>query len=537
MPKVAQNVLDDFGRAVRRARSLKGWQLDQLSAEMKGRNASRSYLSNVEKGQRQISPPTVGLLIKALDLDEGWIDRFLDDEVSQDAEETAVDRETERLLRLKAGDDDTPDAAEDLLILLANTHAQGQYTDTFTAYQALRSALGAAERIRWRGEMRGNAGEQLDQVMAEVASLNAEGRIDEADGLLDAEEQRMRAAHRADRERQDAETTALLERRLDQDRLRNDPQAAAKRLIRNLHQQAPPGGVWRAAVRLEHEWFLRGRRQSDPFDLRVALALAKENYGKAKGPNRVVLLLNFARCQIDVGERASADRILKAAEINIRSALGRAAIRKNPELWAVANNILGIALRLLGERLDSDAMLHDAVRAYEDALNVWTMEAAPKDWAHVRNNLGVTLQFLGARAHNDLLLRNAVRAFEDALTLWTQSAETTNWAMCHNNLGIALRWRGTVTQTTAYFDEAEAAFLHCLDERGQDAVPFLWAQTQWNLGDLALARFALDPDPLLLDKAELHVRDARAIFAEGSDYQTGRCDELLQSIAEARRSA
>jgi hypothetical protein len=61
-------------------------------------------------------------------------------------------------------------------------------------------------------------------------------------------------------------------------------------------------------------------------------------------------------------------------------------------------------------------------------------------------------------------------------------------------------------------------------------------KTQWNLGDLALARFAVEPDPALLDTAERHVRDAREVFAEGSDHQTGLCDELLRKIADERRS-
>ena len=183
---------------------------------MEGGKASRSYLSNLEKGQRQISPPTVGRLIKALDLDESWIDRFLDDEVSQEAEETRVDQETERLLRLKAGDHQTPDVAEDLLLpARKQTCAGAVHRHLSTAYQALRGALEANERIRRSSETRGNAGEQLQAVMAEVAKLNAESRVDEADGLFDAEEQRMKAAHRADRERQDAEATALLDGRLD----------------------------------------------------------------------------------------------------------------------------------------------------------------------------------------------------------------------------------------------------------------------------------------------------------------------------------
>ena len=537
MPKVAQSVLDEFGKAVKRARSLKGWQLDQLSAAMEGGKASRSYLSNLEKGQRQISPPTVGRLIKALDLDESWIDRFLDDEVLQEAEETPVDQETERLLRLKAGDGQTPDAAEDLLILLANTHAQGQYTDTLTAYQALRGALEANERIRQRGETRGNAGEQLQAVMAEVTRLNTEGRVDEADGLLDAEERRMKAAHRADRERQDAEATALLDRRLDQDRLRDDPRAAAKRLIRDRHRQSPPGGVWKATRAMLIERRERGERQGDPFELRVALALAKANHDKAKGPMRGHALFDLGNCHLAIGERASEDRHLKAAETAFRAALNQFPKRKDPKNWAIAKNGLGNALLNLGQRAQDDALLRDAVAAYEDALTVRTKEAAPTDWATAKNNLGTALRTLGERAQDDALLRDAVAAHEGALTVRTKEAAPMDWATTKSNLGVALQALGERAKDDALLHDAEAAYLLCLKERKRDAVPFLWAKTQWNLGDLALARFAVEPDAALLHTAERHVGDARAVFAEGSDHQTGRCDALLRKIAEERRSA
>ena len=86
MPKVAQDLLTEFGAAVERARVLKGWELNDVAnrvAEMErgkpGQKATppaRSFLSDIEKGKRSISPVTVGKLIKALDLPESWIDRF-----------------------------------------------------------------------------------------------------------------------------------------------------------------------------------------------------------------------------------------------------------------------------------------------------------------------------------------------------------------------------------------------------------------------------------------------------------------------------
>ena len=66
MPKVAQKDLEDFGRAAKRARSLKGWTLDQLSAALQ-KSTGKSFLSDIEKGKRPIGPVTVGKLIAALD--------------------------------------------------------------------------------------------------------------------------------------------------------------------------------------------------------------------------------------------------------------------------------------------------------------------------------------------------------------------------------------------------------------------------------------------------------------------------------------
>ncbi len=177
--------------------------------------------------------------------------------------------------------------------------------------------------------------------------------------------------------------------------------------------------------------------------------------------------------------------------------------------------------------------------AYEDALTVWTKQAAPMDWASdPEQSRQPPCEALGERAQDDALLRDAVTAHEDALTVRTKEAAPMDWATTARTIsgwrcvGAAPSRRrpGISTRPRPRFSAASknAVRTPCRSS-GQ--------QTQWNLGDLALARFAVEPDPALLDTAERHVGAARAVFAEGSDHQTDRCDELMRRIAEARLSA
>ena len=533
MPKVAQETLDAFGKAVKRERSLRGWSLDELSSKMGG-TSSRSFLSNVEGGKRQISPPTVGKLIKALDLDQDWIDRFLEDDIAPEAEETPVDRETDRLLRLKAKDDKTPDAPEDLLILLANTHAQGQYTDTFTAYSALKAALQAAERLRQSGEMPANTGGQLQAVMAEVAHLNAQGRMDEADDLLEAEEKRMRAAHRAEKERQDAQAKALLDKRIDQDRLRNDPQAAAERLIADLRQQPDRGKLFWGIFHLSNEWRETGDRSGDIFAIRVAIALARINWERSKNKRD---LSGFALHSLGAGYARLAERSTRAGDLEnayktFNAALEKSFKTREPLTWAERQCGLAGVLLEMGERAADAGLLRRAVSAHRAAMDVRQKENA--EAKHYWNNLGNALQKLGEITQDPAPVAEAVKALTTALALKDKTADPLDWETTQNNLAVALRWQGALIGDRGLLQQARDGYAKCEAMDIREKALFRWARLQWNIADLALARFDLDPDPALLDEAETHVTQAREVFAEGSDHQTQRCDDLLQKILAAR---
>ena len=183
MSKVAQADLDEFGRVVKRARIKAVWTLDQLANAITP-HPGKSFLSNIEKGKRDISPLTVSKLVKALDLPEIWIDRFLDAEVSPDAEETKLDQEADRLLRLVENDDTSPATAEPLLMLLAEEWASQRFTDPTAAYTALRAALQAAADLKAQGALPSKSSDQLRAILRRVTELNDQGLVEDADDDL-----------------------------------------------------------------------------------------------------------------------------------------------------------------------------------------------------------------------------------------------------------------------------------------------------------------------------------------------------------------
>ena len=189
MIKVPPEDLKAFGLAVKHALSLETWTLDELGAAIDP-PVGKSFISKIEKGRKgTLNSRTVGRFIKALEMDEAWIDKFLDTDTTDESDETPAERDADRLIQMVTRYETIPQSSEHLLILLATQHAEGHYTDQSTTFVGLTKALEAAESIRKRGKMSpNNTGSQLNAVMAEVAKLNAEGALDETKDLLDDEE-------------------------------------------------------------------------------------------------------------------------------------------------------------------------------------------------------------------------------------------------------------------------------------------------------------------------------------------------------------
>ena len=476
MTKVDKPAADAFRARIKKETADRGWTQAMLAAKMVpiGNEQTVSRLLN---GNRPISAMMAGQMINALGL-AGKLENPFHDSGPDEADLEKTDRDAERLLAMAAADKTAPQTAEALLIALAYDFAQGSHIDLHTAYQGLRGALQAAADIKARGELPQNTDDALQRVMQEVARLNDLGDRDAAAAALDE------AMKRAE-----AEQAAIHRLQLDQDRIRNAPEDAAKRIIRQLRQGDLPAGLWQAIRDELHRWRKEGQRTGAGFDLQVALALAKENHARANGPQKPTTLSDLGLCHSAIGRRSA-----KRGHLTV------------------------------------------AITAFEEALKLSPKNRAPQNWAITQNNLGIALRALGEREGDTVRLLAAIDAFKAALTVQTEKAMPTDWAMTQNNLGLARRWLGSLTHDLAQFSLAETALTKADRVRTRDAMPFAWAQTHWNHAGLCLARHAVDPDPALLVRARDYLQCARDIFADGSDQQIGRFDTLLAQIEAAEAS-
>lgn len=382
--------------------------------------------------------------------------------------------------------------------------------------------------------VQGNADAQFDAVMAEVTKLNDAGELDQADALLDQEDRRMRELHKAEKDRMEQQAAALLDQRLDQDRLRNRPDLAAKRVITYLRQTPQTGGLFWAINAKAHEWREQGDATGDIFALRTALELAKANYERVKNKSglAVVSLRALGWCFFRLAERSSDDRHLVLAQKAFEAAAKKTSKSKSPENWAIIQSGLGNVLQVMGEREGDIDLLQRAIKCKRAALEIETKHKL-NGQKYYYDNLGIALSALGKITRDPTTLVEAVTATKAALKQRDREADKLDWEKTHSNLALAQRWLGDVTDDLAMLDRARQGYAACETLDFRDESPFGWAQLQWTIADLALARYRLEPDPALLTEARNNVTDAGAFFVDGSDYQAQRCDELLDRINQA----
>ncbi len=511
-------------------------ELKQLSAEMNG-SSGISFLSDIEKGKRSISPPTVGKLIAALELDEGWIDRFLNpEEPNVDDEVTEQDRRIDQLLSAvdKEGDFGI---AEGLLVTLAKEYAEGDTTDLNSAYKGLQVALQTARDMAARAALPDNTDAGMAAVRAEVLRLNAAADVEGAGAAIDDAIAQQKAG-----------VIALLELGVQQDRLRNDPAAAAKRLVENIELQMPTNRF--EAVRSTRvEWFERGRDQGIRFDLLVGIELARENRRLASTNNEMGTALNgigitlqtlgereghaesleeavnvyynaidyrprkltpfhWAETHINLGNALKSlgelvgfrDLLLYAAEA-FEDALLELTQDKHPQEWALTNSNLGLALQALGEREKDTENLKRAVVAHRNALSVMTFERHPIGWATAKNNLGNALSALAESGTGTTHFEEAIASYQDTLKVWTRERFPLDWALGKNNIGHVLIDIGTRNNDKLRLHQAICEFRKALLVRRRNRVPLDWAQTQYNLGTAYMYLGLQEQGTKALDKA------------------------------------
>ena len=73
---------------------------------------------------------------------------------------------------------------------------------------------------------------------------------------------------------------------------------------------------------------------------------------------------------------------------------------------------------MLGEQRKGPRTLEQAVAAYHSALSVRERDSLPADWAMTQNDLGAALKVLGERTNDPLALGRAMAAFRETLKVW-----------------------------------------------------------------------------------------------------------------------
>ena len=232
MPKIAPDILKDFGRAVKRARILKGWDQKTLGGKIDP-PIGASTISKVEKGRKEaLNGTTVGRFRIALDLDESWIDKFLDAEETSESLETESERNADRIIDRLRREGKAEGTSDDLLIQLANNFTEGDHKDRDTAYRTVEAALERLKDSEEIAQLAGNADAQFAALMEEVDALNNEGEFDLAHDKLARQAEWLRE----EKDRLARLSELQLEKELNQDRLRNRPDLAAERIVRNLRE-------------------------------------------------------------------------------------------------------------------------------------------------------------------------------------------------------------------------------------------------------------------------------------------------------------
>ena len=535
MSRVAQSLLEEFGAAVLRARSLPGWQLKDLSNAMGG-TSGVSFLSDIEKGKRSISSPTVGKLITALQLEEGWMDRFLGSDTTEKREVTQADRVADAALEQSeaSGDAERLRAAgitENALIELAQRVA-ADTEDLKQAWTELQNAMEMAVRVQADGKVTSNHGDFVDVVLKRVAELSAEGEYESAGEEIDA-------ALAREVEETQARQGKLLDRGVEVALLDRDTERAAELLVRKADLETGGRTNFDDLRSLFTKYWEHGRDKGINLELELAIDLAKSIQPRAEGCGELGNSLNdLGNALSTLGERERETARAEEAVIAYKAALNERTRERVPLDWAMTQNNLGNVLQILGQRDSGTARLEEAVIAYKSALEERTRDKVPLDWAMTHNNLGIALTAIGVRENDTGRLVEAVNASKAALKERTRDKVPFDWAMTQNTLGTALSALGARESGIARLDEAIVAYDKALEELTRDKAPLDWAFTQGNLALVEIAFFDKTGAVDHLDRAEAYASAAREVFLDGgAEHFVGMADEVIAAIQERQSAA
>jgi exonuclease VII small subunit/pimeloyl-ACP methyl ester carboxylesterase len=354
----------------------------------------------------------------------------------------------------------------------------GEVIDFEQAVKELENAIGIALGVIAKGELGSNQEAFVEDVLKRLAETTKNGdfdsgakAVDDALAELDRREEEHRAASRRSRE-------TLLEAGVEQDLLRRDPVAAARRIEVIATMDTTEGNAaWSQKYRERWDAFYgEGEEKGFNLSLEVAIEMARHMVASARNADQRGTALNLlGNALTSLGAREGGTPQLEEAVAAFREALQEYTRARVPLDWAGTQNNLGLALFRLGERESGTARLEEAVAAYREALQEYTRARAPLQWARAQMNLGTALATLGERESGTARLAEAVAAYRDALQERTRARVPLDWANTQMNLGGALRALGERESGTARLEEAVAAYREALKESTRARVPLQWA--------------------------------------------------------------
>lgn len=133
--------------------------------------------------------------------------------------------------------------------------------------------------------------------------------------------------------------------------------------------------------------------------------------------------------------------LLRPAAGKLTRLLEHQAIQADSEQQGILWHALGLAASLLGEYSKSQRWLDVAVHAYKTALLIWHDDSVVFDWAIAQNNLGHALRILAPHADSHdyqiAILKESIQAFHQALYVYRAAKAQSFISQTEANLAYA----------------------------------------------------------------------------------------------------
>lgn len=517
MPKLDSKLLQDFGREVKKALAKQNRGINDVGG------LHESIISRIQNGKANPSIRTITKIVNALELDEAWIDRFLD------AGDVGDEERGEGLLGLAMADKLGQETPEVMLRTLAFEAAIDAGDDLGQAFQDLRATLQAFKDMKAAANG-GNKEPELTALRQRVIVLNNEMDRDGAQEEIQSDILKADKTHfKQQIERYNLAVT--------QAKLQNNPEFAANMIVERLKFEKRPEGLFAAVISECNALTNTHSGQASRFFDRVKLILAQGNLKRAKGVNKGAAYLNIAINQSDLAFQEKGVARLQESLVTVKKAIQFAEKHQRPDWRASTLAQFSDCLLMMWERQGGDPdpqMIKAAQLAHK--LIVETSGSKARHRATVTVSLANILSDLGQAQEDAMLLDDAIAHFNEALVYCSERRpEGVRFADgIKADLALAHLRRGRIARTVADLRLAEVGLRERSEQTKKDK-PYLWAIAQWNLADLALAEWEISGDLAKLDLAQERLGIARAKFEEGlSEFQLSKCDELQAQIDAAK---